>query len=48
MIIVEVQELENGDLFIEIPEEVLDELEWKEGDCLSWSIKDESLQLKKL
>lgn len=46
--IVEVQEDQDGNAFIEIPDEMLEELEWKEGDCLSWTIKGDSLYLQKL
>lgn len=33
---VEVQELSNGDQFIELPEEMLKSLDWKEGDEIEW------------
>ena len=33
---VEVQELSSGDQFIELPQEVLKILDWKEGDEIEW------------
>ena len=33
---VEVQELSGGDQFIELPEEILKMLDWKEGDEIEW------------
>jgi hypothetical protein len=48
MYITEVKENDEGELYVEIPDEVLDELEWKEDDCLSWSFKGESLILTKV
>lgn len=40
---------QNGDdLILPIPDEVLNELNWKEGDVLVWDIKDDgSITLKK-
>lgn len=38
--LIEVQQDEYGDCFFEFPSEVLDELEWKEGDTLEWNIQD--------
>lgn len=37
---VEVQELSSGDQFIELPEEVLKMLDWKEGDEIEWKEDD--------
>ena len=31
-----VQENEQGEQFIEFPDEVLKETGWKEGDCIEW------------
>lgn len=39
--IAEVQE-ENGELFIEIPEEMLKELGWNIGDELLWEIQEDN------
>ena len=43
--VVEVQESENGELFIEFPDELIDELGWKEGDILNWDLKGEGIVL---
>ncbi|MEZ8306673.1 hypothetical protein [Vibrio splendidus] len=47
--IIEVTEDLNGDCFIELPEEILNEFNLKEGDTLSWEhIDDKSgYKLKK-
>jgi len=34
---VEVQADENGELFIEFPDELLDEMKWNVGDQLIWT-----------
>jgi len=45
----EVQQHENGDYFIELPDEVIAELGWKEGDSINWvDNKDGTWSLKKL
>lgn len=31
---------QTGDLFLEFPEELLEEMGWKEGDTLSWTTGD--------
>jgi bifunctional DNA-binding transcriptional regulator/antitoxin component of YhaV-PrlF toxin-antitoxin module len=46
--VVEVQESENGELFIECPDELIDELGWKEGDILNWDLKGEGIVLSKV
>jgi bifunctional DNA-binding transcriptional regulator/antitoxin component of YhaV-PrlF toxin-antitoxin module len=46
--IIEVQEADNGDLFIEFPDDLIDTLGWQEGDILDWRIKDEGIILKRL
>jgi hypothetical protein len=46
--IIEVQEAENGDLFIEFPDDLIDTLGWQVGDVLDWRIKDEGIILKRL
>lgn len=46
--IIEVQEDQDGELFIEFPEEVIEELGWQEGDILSWNLKGEGIILSKL
>lgn len=44
----EVQKLEDGDQFIEFPQELLADVGWKEGDVLEWTPNDDgSWTLKK-
>jgi hypothetical protein len=46
--IVEVQENENGDLFIELPDDLIDTLGWQVGDVLDWRLKGDGIILTKL
>jgi len=46
--VLEVQEDENGEQFIVLPEEVLEDLGWKEGDVLDWKMKGEGIIITKL
>ena len=46
--VLEVQEDENGDCFITLPEEVIDELGWKEDDVLSWDVRSNGIILSKV
>jgi bifunctional DNA-binding transcriptional regulator/antitoxin component of YhaV-PrlF toxin-antitoxin module len=46
--IIEIQEDQDGELFIEFPEEIIEELGWQEGDILSWDLKGEGIVLSKL
>jgi len=46
--IIEIQEADNGDLFIEFPDDLIDTLGWLEGDILDWRIKDEGIIIKRL
>lgn len=46
--ILEVQEDENGELYIEFPEEVIEELGWQEGDILNWDVRGEGIILSKV
>jgi bifunctional DNA-binding transcriptional regulator/antitoxin component of YhaV-PrlF toxin-antitoxin module len=46
--ILEVQEDDNGDLFIVFPEEIIEELGWEEGDILEWNLKGDGVVLSKL
>jgi antitoxin component of MazEF toxin-antitoxin module len=36
------------ELFIEIPEEIMQELGWKEGDTLNWNINQKEIILTKI
>jgi bifunctional DNA-binding transcriptional regulator/antitoxin component of YhaV-PrlF toxin-antitoxin module len=46
--IIEVQENDQGDLFIEFPDELIDELGWQEGDVLNWDLKGTGIVLSKV
>jgi bifunctional DNA-binding transcriptional regulator/antitoxin component of YhaV-PrlF toxin-antitoxin module len=46
--IIEVQEDEFGDQFIALPEEVVEELGWQEGDILEWNLKGDGIVLSRL
>jgi len=43
--IIEIQEDQDGELFIQFPEEIIEELGWQEGDILSWNLKGEGIVL---
>lgn len=45
---IEVQVDEYGDYFIELPEDILEELSLSEGDTLSWSIQEDGVLLTKV
>lgn len=44
----EVQEDENGDAFITLPDEIIEELGWEESDILEWKLKGGGIVLSKL
>ena len=44
----EVQEDNNGNYFIELPNEMIEELGLKEGDILEWKLKGQGVVLSKL
>jgi bifunctional DNA-binding transcriptional regulator/antitoxin component of YhaV-PrlF toxin-antitoxin module len=46
--ILEVQEDEDGDCYITLPDEVVDELGWQEGDILNWDVKGNGIVLSKV
>jgi bifunctional DNA-binding transcriptional regulator/antitoxin component of YhaV-PrlF toxin-antitoxin module len=46
--ILEVQEDVNGDPFITLPDELIEELGWYEGDILEWNVKGSGMILSKL
>ena len=46
--ILEVQEDENGDQFIVLPEEVIEDLGWQEGDVLNWDVRGEGIVISKV
>ena len=45
---VELEEDGNGDLFLPIPEEVLEILAWETGDLLTWDLKGDGIILQRL
>ena len=46
--ILEVQEDENGDQFIILPDEIIEELAWQEGDILNWDVRGDGIILSKV
>jgi bifunctional DNA-binding transcriptional regulator/antitoxin component of YhaV-PrlF toxin-antitoxin module len=46
--ILEVEEDENGEPFITLPEEVLEDLGWEVGDVLNWDVKGNGIILTKV
>jgi len=46
--ILEVQEDEDGELYIIFPNELIEELNWHEGDILNWDLKGNGAVLSKL
>lgn len=46
--ILEVQEDDNGDCYIVLPDEVVEDLGWQEGDVLDWDVKGNGIVLSKV
>ena len=46
--ILEVQEDENGDQYIVLPDEVIEDLGWQEGDILNWDVCSNGIVLSKV
>ena len=46
--IVEVQQNDSNEYFVEIPDDVLEAVDWEEGDCLEWSLRGDSLVLSRI
>jgi len=46
--ILEIEEDENGELYITFPDEVIEELGWQEGDILNWDVRSEGIILSKV
>lgn len=46
--IIEVQEDDDNNLFIQLPEELIEELGWETGDLLNWDIRGEGIVLTKV
>ena len=45
---VEVEEDEDGELIIQIPEEIIETLGWEENTLLTWDIKGDGIILQRL
>jgi hypothetical protein len=45
---VELQELEDGELFFEIPDSVWEQLGWTEGTVLDWTVVGDSIRISKV
>jgi hypothetical protein len=45
---VTLDEDENGDLLMPIPEELFNELGWEEDDLLEWIVEDDQIVLRKV
>lgn len=46
--IVEVQENSLGEYYITLPDELVEELGWEEGDILDWNLKGNGIILSKI
>ena len=44
----EVQEDENGEYFIVLPDEIIDDLGWQEGDVIDWQVKGNGFVLSRI
>jgi len=38
--IIDVQEDENGELFLQFPDDLMEQLGWAEGDIINWDIDE--------
>lgn len=45
---VTLKELDNGELFFEIPDEIFDTLGWDEGTVLDWTVVGDSIRIVKV
>jgi bifunctional DNA-binding transcriptional regulator/antitoxin component of YhaV-PrlF toxin-antitoxin module len=46
--ILEVEEDDQGDLFLTFPDELMEEMGWREGDILNWDVQGEGIVLTKV
>jgi bifunctional DNA-binding transcriptional regulator/antitoxin component of YhaV-PrlF toxin-antitoxin module len=46
--ILEVQEDENGDQYITLPDEIIEDLGWQEGDLLNWDVRSNGIIISKV
>ena len=44
----ELQETDDGELFFEIPDELLENLGWGEGTVLDWTVVGDSIRISKV
>jgi hypothetical protein len=44
----ELQETDDGELFFEIPDELLENLGWGEGTVLDWTVVGDSIRISKI
>jgi bifunctional DNA-binding transcriptional regulator/antitoxin component of YhaV-PrlF toxin-antitoxin module len=45
---VTLDEDDNGDLMLPIPNDIMDELGWDDGDLLEWIVEDDQILLRKV
>ena len=48
MDVLEVLEDDNGELMLNFPDELIEEMGWREGDLLDWRLKGNSIVLSKV
>jgi bifunctional DNA-binding transcriptional regulator/antitoxin component of YhaV-PrlF toxin-antitoxin module len=46
--ILEVQEDQDGELFLTFPDELMEEFGWQEGDILNWDVRGNGIVLTKV
>jgi len=46
--ILEVEQDENGEQYITLPDEIMEELGWQEGDILDWAVRANGIILSKV
>lgn len=46
--VLEVQENSDGDQYIVLPDEVIEDLGWQEGDLLNWDVRSNGIILNKV
>ena len=46
--IIEIEEDQDGELFIQFPEELIEEFGWETGDILSWNLKGDGVILSRV
>ena len=46
--ILEVQEDQDGELFLTFPDDLMEEFGWQEGDILNWDVHGEGIILSKV